>query len=129
MPCLSVRSRWHKECLDYFEVIGKGMTDQRVAYWRFHRLKPWQKLPCGHCGTPLDARECELDHIEPLKLSHARGITAFTPQNLQPLCEGCHKAKTAQDMKAIAAARRAHKTDPLFGQAHQRSADAHEEDG
>lgn len=57
---------------------------------------------CAECGIKTGkAAGLEWDHIIPLAM-HGRDEL----DNLQPLCRGCHKAKTAGDKGDIAKARR-----------------------
>ena len=53
--------------------------------------------------------ELEADHIIAIKL----GGDVFDMNNLQTLCEVCHKAKTKEDMKKIVLARKRLKGKPL----------------
>jgi 5-methylcytosine-specific restriction enzyme A len=51
---------------------------------------------CGICGEPLSGR-IDWDHILPLALG---GLDE--PSNIQPVhADGCHKTKTADDVKRI----------------------------
>lgn len=75
----------------------KGMTPKRkkTALAR-HELK------CGLCGEPFaNADVIEFDHILPLELGGAE-----TADNIWPLHEDCHKAKTRDDIKRIRKAAR-----------------------
>ena len=47
---------------------------------------------CAACGVPEGEAKLEIDHVIPV---HKGGITH--PDNLQPLCQTCHAAKTKAD--------------------------------
>ena len=63
------------------------------------RVIPQAECSCGEDST-------ELDHIVPLAVAARRSrrewVRAFLPSNLQWLCQACHRAKTVDDMAAIA---------------------------
>lgn len=57
-----------------------------------------------HCAYPgcTEERDLEIDHAIPLALGGKD-----KDENLEPLCQAHHRAKTARDVKMIAKARRA----------------------
>ena len=59
---------------------------------------------CRVCLCALDVSSAEIDHTIPLELGGEDEI-----ENLQPLCKPCHRAKTTEDIKRIAKARRLRK--------------------
>jgi len=57
---------------------------------------------CAECRCKVGgAAGLEWDHVIPLELGGEDEIS-----NLQPLCRGCHRAKTASDVRAIRKAER-----------------------
>lgn len=57
---------------------------------------------CAECGMTVGGPAgLEWDHVVPLELGGADEVA-----NLQPLCRGCHCAKTASDVRAIRKAQR-----------------------
>ncbi|MEM6934116.1 MAG: HNH endonuclease signature motif containing protein [Pseudomonadota bacterium] len=57
---------------------------------------------CAHCGVRVGGPAgLEWDHIVALEIGGEDEI-----ENLQPLCRGCHKAKTRQDIAVIRKAER-----------------------
>lgn len=65
---------------------GKGGTRQ----WRALRDKVLRDEPnCRGCG----AEATQVDHITPLSKQGAK----FSRDNLQPLCDNCHDAKSRED--------------------------------
>lgn len=57
---------------------------------------------CADCGIAVGgAAGLEWDHVIPLGLEGADEI-----DNLEPLCRGCHRAKTRKDVVHIAKAKR-----------------------
>jgi 5-methylcytosine-specific restriction endonuclease McrA len=56
---------------------------------------------CAHCSEKVKLGEYAVDHIQ--ALDH---LGAHTLDNWQLLCVGCHKLKTASDVKASAKGRR-----------------------
>ena len=48
--------------------------------------------PCREAGRTVEARE--IDHIIPV---HKDPDLFWDPGNLQPICEPCHEAKTAEE--------------------------------
>lgn len=62
---------------------------ERVDEWSDHRDELKERY-----GTPHErTRRLEVDHITPI----SKGGHPFDPMNLQTLCEGCHKEKTAEE--------------------------------
>jgi len=82
--------------------------EQREAD-RMRSSRRWQALRALVLGKEPMCRACaaagreraatEVDHIEPLVVSIRAGrpLMAFTESNLQPLCEPCHDAKSAEE--------------------------------
>lgn len=78
------------------------MTRRRFAARTYASRLAEYEGRCASCGIVTGgAAGLEWDHIIPLELGGSDTI-----DNLQPLCRGCHKAKTAQDVKAIRKAER-----------------------
>ncbi len=73
------------------------------ARWRQVRALVLGREPmCRACKALGRERVAtEVDHIEPLVVSVRAGrpLMAFTESNLQPLCEPCHDAKSAQERR------------------------------
>lgn len=72
------------------------MKDRREAWFK-------ENGPCRHCGSWNDL---ELDHIDPSEKEH-HAIWSWSDERreaelkkCQPLCYGCHKKKTFQDLYA-----------------------------
>ncbi|MDQ0931847.1 HNH endonuclease [Streptomyces turgidiscabies] len=55
---------------------------------------------CSRCGSLVLADVVDVDHVQPLALGGED-----TDTNVQPLCRGCHLAKTGEDFRV---------TKPLF---------------
>ena len=70
------------------------LSDPRtVRAWRAARGAVLARTPlCARCGAPAT----EVDHVVPV----ADGGALLDPDNLQPLCAGCHRVKTALDERA-----------------------------
>ncbi|MBP0589290.1 HNH endonuclease [Paraburkholderia sp. LEh10] len=64
-------------------------TRQRVALAHGHR--------CAGCGRLWMASRDQIDHVIPLERGGSNDDA-----NLQPLCDACHKAKTAAEAGARA---------------------------
>lgn len=72
----------------------KGGNDE------FYKSQAWKKLqkrvmieePFCECGKPTR----EIDHKIPIKVNHKLKLER---KNLQGLCYGCHRKKTARDKK------------------------------
>ena len=92
------RRRWHISCVRWFR-ISIGRYDTPIAHGWLQPVVPKGPCPCGEPGA-------ELDHIVPCRLAARQGkrpfVRAFLPENLQWLCRGCHKRKTAADRRAMA---------------------------
>jgi 5-methylcytosine-specific restriction protein A len=65
----------------------------RQAAWRKLRAKVLEEAPlCVMCDAAGKlVRATVVDHIKPVRLGGER----YNERNLQPLCEGCHNAKSA----------------------------------
>jgi 5-methylcytosine-specific restriction endonuclease McrA len=87
------RRRWHPECEDAFHF----QIYPQVARWRV-----WERDRgvCAECGVQSFSG-WEADHIEPIWAGGRHDMS-----NLQTLCSGCHKEKTAGEAKQRAAAKR-----------------------
>lgn len=101
---LKTRANWHPSCLEEYKLIyWPGKT--RAAVWKRDHGQ------CAHCVNKADRNRngaWHMDHIKPLV--EAKGdLSYWRLGNLQTLCEPCHKAKTAAEATARAAARRAKK--------------------
>jgi 5-methylcytosine-specific restriction endonuclease McrA len=72
------------------------------VYW-YRRLILYSETVCIECGKRAET----LDHIIPLAIGRIKGLSDVDGySNFQPMCNQCHKAKTALDKQAIAAAKR-----------------------
>lgn len=72
-----------------YRIRGRALQEIRAAHFRAHPL-------CVHCVALGRVRlATDLDHIDAL----INGGTD-TPGNRQGLCSECHKAKTAEDLRA-----------------------------
>ncbi len=81
----------------------------RKCQWRFHGHYFWDsarsyvmlrdRYTCRLCGSRRRARELDVDHIVEI----ADGGAALEYSNLQTVCRGCHRAKTAAARSARAA--------------------------
>lgn len=87
---------WHRSCSKWYARMS-GRTRSTHGWV----IDP-TPCPCGADGV-------HLDHIIPIGLAALHGVRAyvraFFPENLQWLCEPCHKQKTANDLRAIADAK------------------------
>jgi len=106
---------WHPECVTIYRIAnfqGDAISHLRR---RDHGV-------CANCGsTPADRIQNRngrydtgwcADHVVPLWSVDRNAENAFrywTLENLQTLCESCHKAKTAREAAERAAIRRAAK--------------------
>lgn len=92
------RRMWHDSCV-VWHAITRGVRRSLTGQWVVKKTR----CPCGRRGK-------ELDHRTPVMLAAHRGpreyARAFLPENLQWLCEECHRLKTKEDAAAIAAAKR-----------------------
>ncbi len=90
-------------------------TDCTTNYWNNHVIvKSWQDLrekvfdrdnnKCVQCDNN-NTLDLQADHIKPIAL----GGDQWDINNIQTLCDTCHKIKTKQDMKSIAELRRTEK--------------------
>lgn len=78
------------------------MTRRRFAETALKRRLDDYGGACAECGIPVGgAAGLEFDHITPLEMGGEDSLA-----NLQPLCRGCHKSKTATDVRAIRRAQR-----------------------
>lgn len=115
---VNLRRRWHQLCSDYFTLA----TDLRRALAAFRRLDGCLRCyACGHtshegrCEYAYDRDGCalgehrwfEIDHVTPLWAGGDHGFA-----NLQPLCNLCHRSKTAREA-ALRAVRRKAQPMPL----------------
>ena len=80
---------WHDSCVVWHAItwgVRKSLTGQWVV----------KKTPC-----PWSQRGKELDHRTPVMLAARQGtreyVRAFLPENLQWLCEECHRLKINED--------------------------------
>lgn len=62
---------------------------------------PGAKNPMRRCNAPIDIGCFHYDHVDPVFNSDDNSLS-----NCQCLCRPCHKAKTKQDVKAIAKVKR-----------------------
>lgn len=83
------------------EVIARGARRRFTARALAKRLDDFGDR-CACCRRPTGgANGLQWDHIIPLALGGEDALA-----NLQPLCRGCHKAKTAEDAGKIGKAKR-----------------------
>ncbi len=91
---------------------GRSLSSHRTPYcsrrcrWQFHGHYFWDsarsfvmlrdRYTCRLCGRRRRARELDVDHI----LEIAAGGAALEYSNLQTVCRGCHRAKTAAFRRA-----------------------------
>jgi hypothetical protein len=97
------KSRWHKMCLAEFKLLNWPSTTRRAVYKR-------DRAVCVKCGTKCDKykNRWHMDHIKPLYLANDN-INFWKLDNLQTLCESCHKLKSASEATERAEKRRAAK--------------------
>lgn len=78
------------------------MTRRRFAARTYAARLAEYEGRCASCGIVTGgAAGLDWDHLIPLALGGSDTI-----DNLEPLCRGCHKSKSAQDIKAIRKAER-----------------------
>ena len=94
----SKRQRWHGACATAYFVARGWQRDMNG--------RPLIDLTggCAICGI---APATDVDHIDALGVAllsrdWERILRAHTLANLQPLCNPCHKSKTAADRRAMA---------------------------
>jgi len=75
----------------------KGSSTERGYGWRWQKLRAQvlREEPLCRACAPRVVAATDVDHV----VSKAKGGTDDR-SNLQPLCEPCHKAKTARDRVA-----------------------------
>jgi 5-methylcytosine-specific restriction endonuclease McrA len=107
-------ARRAKRCVE----CGASLPTRRTPYcsrrcrWRFQGRYFWDaartyvihrdRFTCQACRRRFRVAELEVDH----RLEIARGGPSLEYENLQTVCRGCHKAKTARYLRDRAAARR-----------------------
>lgn len=108
-------ARLARRCVE----CGRELATRRTPYcsracrWRFQGRYFWDaartyvlhrdRFTCQACRRRFRVAQLEVDH----RLEIARGGPSLEYENLQTICRSCHKAKTAQFLRARAAARRA----------------------
>lgn len=77
----------------------------RAEFSKKTKVAAWQRADghCERCGAILVIGKFAFDHINPSEFS---GDTGASLENCQCLCAGCHGAKTAKDIPAIAKSNR-----------------------
>lgn len=94
-PLPGRRRSWCSDrCVDEWMIATGDTTRARVA------LAERDGAGCATCGHSAAARHLEVDHVRPLwsLTDHERTELAWwLLGNLQLLCTGCHKAKTAAE--------------------------------
>lgn len=98
---LNKRSTWHPACFKAYQLIH-WPAETRKAVWKRDRGQ------CAGCGTKCHIRNWDLDHRRPLIEAKGR-IEFWEMDNLQTLCQECHKAKTSTEATQRAAQRREEK--------------------
>lgn len=101
----NTRANWHPKCVQEYKLIFWPAVTRRAVFKRDKGL-------CAKCGHQCARKYNDvwhLDHIKPLVESQG-DISYWGLDNLQTLCQPCHKAKTGAEATARAAARKARKT-------------------
>ncbi len=104
-------ARADRRCVE----CGCELASRRTPYcsrrcqWKFHGHYFWDsarsyvmlrdRYTCQLCGTRRRARELDVDH----RIEIARGGAALQYANLQTVCRPCHREKTRQFAKSLAA--------------------------
>lgn len=102
--CGKPKEEWDKNKYGNPQRRGYCSDEHYVDWWirndnnAFHRSKFLRQSPriCNDCGVKTNYRE--MDHIIAIVL----GGHPWDYRNLQSLCEGCHKKKTAFDIRILA---------------------------
>jgi 5-methylcytosine-specific restriction endonuclease McrA len=87
MGAILTRKTWHPHCVTAYKEQAHPQELRKAIFAR-------DKGICADCGYADP--NWEADHIKPLKLGGA-----FTHDNVQTLCRGCHKAKSKTDVYEI----------------------------
>lgn len=116
---IATRNTWHPECVEIWNIATRGEAARNALLLRDRGV-------CASCGTACVHwqagsehmhfhRQCRLstnvlaweaDHIFPLAIA-PMDMWYWGLENLQTLCEPCHKIKTKRDMVLIYATRKA----------------------
>lgn len=95
------RARWHPQCVREYKLIHWPKETRKEVYRR-------DKGICRSCGKKCARKYRDvwhLDHIKPL--IEAQGdLEYWKMDNLQTLCQDCHKLKTATEASARAQVRK-----------------------
>jgi len=82
---------------------------RRIYHERRSLVDRWSNGRCAACGTELAPDERDIDHVDaslkrlPAHQPHRSGWLEEARENMQPLCLGCHVAKTRVDRAKRAA--------------------------
>ena len=64
---------------------------------------------CRKCKMCSATENLHIDHIEP----HAVGGEFWDEENMQVLCESCHKVKSLRDVRSIISKKKAYRSIPI----------------
>jgi len=95
------KSTWHPECVIEYKMLFHPSYTRRAVWKR-------DNGSCKQCGTKCKrkgAPKWHMDHITPL-IEASGDIKYWKMENLQTLCEKCHKEKTAKEAAGRAFKRR-----------------------
>lgn len=84
------------------EACIRSMEEEKRGGWLFSYKKEQRGSHTFFLATVLDESKLHADHITPIAL----GGDEWDMNNIQTLCEECHKKKTAKDAAKIAQRRR-----------------------
>ena len=113
---------YHRACKrmkDNFALGGLPITDLPKGFWQCAKCGcgqasawPWEPIWKGsRFRKTSDDIAFEVDHRVPLSIAYAVAgldgwVRAMLPGNLQWLCRQCHRAKTTEDLRTLAAIRK-----------------------
>ena len=106
---INYRRSWHPKCLEEYLFIYH-QPETRKHIW----IRDGGK--CAYCDKAATKGKWQLDHIKPLVEQkdvpwHKRDFSYWMPDNLQILCNGCHKKKTSKEATERARKRRGEKVE------------------
>jgi len=95
------RKHWHQACADRWRIMNDPTEARKFVWQRDNGI-------CQECG-----RDCKPSHPEhyhspcyPWQVDHVKAlfeangdISYYEPENMELLCDDCHKLKTKEDAR------------------------------